>query len=232
MPIRSQPGEPWNEDDPHDLPRIRDNISEVLAVLRQQAADRPAVNLNTIRQWHERLYRGCTVPVPGYVSHFRGDPTVPELVGYEVAIGSLPDGSPERVGVWSTWLADELSSFEAEFKTGLAHVDRLVPPLQRPSTDADLGAVLALAAGGHGEWIRLHPFANGNGRLARLLVAFVCLRYSLPVFLNVKPRPYDPTYAIAARASMGLPPDFTGDHAPTVAVFAHLLRAALDRMSD
>ena len=41
--------------------------------------------------WHSTLYAGCAVPVAGYLGHFRGDVTVPDLVGYEA--GFLSRGS-------------------------------------------------------------------------------------------------------------------------------------------
>jgi Fic family protein len=71
--------------------------------------------------------------------------------------------------------------------------------------------------------LRVHPFANGNGRIARLLVAFLCLRYGLPMFLHIKPRPESDDYIRASRDSMGRPPNFVGNHTTTIAVFAHML---------
>ena len=58
----------------------------------------------------------------------------------------------------------------------------------------------------HGEWVRIHPFANGNARTARVWAAWIALRYGLPVFVTVKPRPNDAAYAQAAFASMGSSP--------------------------
>ena len=67
---------------------------------------------------------------------------------------------------------------------------------------------VALAAAVHGEWIRIHPFANGNGRTARLWTHWLAARYDLPPLVRVKPRPNDRLYRDAAAASM------TGDHRP------------------
>jgi hypothetical protein len=55
----------------------------------------------------------------------------------------------------------------------------------------------------------------------------VGLRYGLPPFIRLKPRPAGTLYARAAYASMGTPPRFEGDHQPMVAVFADFLAAAL-----
>jgi hypothetical protein len=76
----------------------------------------------------------------------------------------------------------------------------------------------------HGEWVRIHPFANGNGRTARLWANWAGLRYSLPPFVTIKPRPGNP-YGMAAMASMN------GSHATAVAAFDQMLRGHLEGRS-
>ena len=46
--------------------------------------------------------------------------------------------------------------------------------------DTPVGEVLDTAAWAHFELIRLHPFMEGNGRTARLLVDFIFARAGLP----------------------------------------------------
>jgi fido (protein-threonine AMPylation protein) len=182
------------------------------------------------REWHQRIYEGCSVPARCYVGDFRGDPTHPELVDYEVGVGpTLPDGWPQGVGVWASDLDASLADFEQGVARAFATLDAALPPGQRPADVDELHAVVALTAELHGEWVRLHPFANGNGRTARVWAGVVALRYGLPVFVRLRPRPDDSAYARAARASMGRPPDFRGSHSETVAVFSHLLSLALLR---
>lgn len=67
----------------------------------------------------------------------------------------------------------------------------------------ELFAVVELSAGAHGEWIRIHHYANGNGRTARLWANWVAVRYGLPSFVRIKPRPGGLLYAQAAQSSMG-----------------------------
>jgi Fic family protein len=50
--------------------------------------------------------------------------------------------------------------------------------------------------------VRIHPFANGNGRTARLWANWTALRYGLPAFVGIKPRPAGDAYALASYASM------------------------------
>jgi fido (protein-threonine AMPylation protein) len=222
------PGPDWSDDRASDLPRIEANCGRLVHDLHREAAGRLRYGLDEARDWHRRIYAGCVVPVPGYVGNVRGDPGHAELLDDEVGVGPLqPDGYPRGVGVWAADLAHQLVVFEQGVARAFATADAALPTGRRPATVDELHAVVALAAELHGEWIRLHPFANGNGRTARVWAAVVALRYDLPVFARVRPRPDDVAYARAARASMGPPPDFRGDHSATVVVFSHLLALAL-----
>lgn len=166
----------------------------------------------------------------GYVGHFRGDTTVKELVGYEVGVGKTqPDGLPERVGVWSKDLAREIPSLIAQIQAGIGQLDSALEPGTPPVNHAAVEAAVLLAARVHGDWIRLHPFANGNGRTARVWANFIALRYSFPAFVRIKPRRDDSVYPYtrAAHSSMGRPEDFIGDDGPITAVFARMLKETL-----
>ena len=188
------------------------------------AASRPLPTREDARAWHAQIYAGCAVPVAGYIGHFRGDPLVAELLGYEVGVGlDMPDGLPEKVGVGSHLLDAELIRFIRAVRAGLGVLDAHFPPGSPATAPDQVSAVLQLAALVHGEWVRMHPFASGNGRTARAWVAFVLLRYGLPVFVTVKRRPGGVDYARAAASSMGRPPDFTGRHDETLRVFMHML---------
>lgn len=218
----------WEADDPGDAGRIQTNIRALLEELQATAVERRFPDQTGLAGWHTRLYDGCRVPAPGYLGHYRGDPQVPALVEYEVGIGpDQPDGLPERMGVWSDDLGAELDRVLTGLHAALRWVDDRLPVGRRPATVDELQLVIEMTALAHGEWVRLHPFANGNGRTARLWVAFICLRYGLPVFLSLKPRTPDLGYARAARESMGRPPDFVGDRTASIAVFGHLLTLSL-----
>lgn len=218
------PGSAWDDDDPADGGRIRANVASLLAELIAQAPQRALPSIADVQRWHAACYAGCRLPVAGYAGHFRGDPAVPELVGYEVGVGArLPDGWPSKVGVFSSEVGAAALRLLAQIEAGVARLDAILPPGSRPSEAAQLRAVATLAAVIHGGWIRIHPYANGNGRTARLWAAWVALRYGVPVFLAVKPRPGDTAYALASVASMGRPPDFVGDHSLAQTLFADML---------
>lgn len=214
------PGTPWNDDDPADFAVIGANTAALIADLRAASHARTVPLLADALDGHARLYAGCTLPVAEYAGRLRGDVTVPDLVGYEVAVGP-------KQGVWSSDVGASVTTFLNQVAAAVAAADVALPIGVRPTTVDELQAVVNLTAVVHGEWVRIHPFANGNGRTARVWAAWIALRYGLPVFVTVKPRPNDAAYAQAAFASMGSPPHFVGDHSVAANVFSHMLSLAV-----
>jgi fido (protein-threonine AMPylation protein) len=228
MTVRS-----WHEDNPQNLSLIQSNAAQLIMELRAAAVQRILLTAEELCRWHARLYAACEVPVPGYVGHFRGDPAVRELIDYEVGLGApLKDGNPEKMGLWARRVSEEMTAVLAGLNAVFADLDDQLPVGKPPSTADQILQVISFAALAHGEFLRIHPFANGNGRIARLLVAFICLRYGVPMFLHVKPRPESDDYVRASRDSMGRPPDFVGNHTTTTAVFAHMLADVLEGGAD
>jgi hypothetical protein len=153
---------------------------------------------------------------------------VNELLDYEVGLGArLNDGNLEKMGVWARRVGNEIDGVLAGLHAVFAELDARLPVGKPPDTADQILEVISFAALAHGEILRVHPFANGNGRIARLLVAFICLRYGVPMFLHIKPRPESEDYIRASRGSMGRPPDYVGNHTTTTSVFAHMLAEVL-----
>ena len=167
------------------------------------------------------------MPVAGYIGHFRGDPAVKELIDYEVGLGArLQDGNLEKMGVWARQVSEEMDGCSPGCTGGVRRTGRTAAGRKPRTTPDEVLALISFTALAHGECLRVHPFANGNGRIARLLVAFISMRYGLPMFLHIKPRP-ESDHIRASRDSMGRPPDFLGSHTTTTAVFAHMLADTL-----
>lgn len=203
------------------------NVATALADAAAVATGRVALSATDLLRWHRIIYDGCNVPSAAYVGALRGDPH-PHLADYEVGVGAvLADGLPEKVGVWAADVDAAVADFFGRLDQALQALDAGIPAGTHPSAVDVLHELVAVTAAAHGEWVRIHPFVNGNGRTARLLAAHIALRYGLPVFVTLKPRPADVAYARAAKASMGRPPDFLGDHAQAAAVFGHLLTLTL-----
>ncbi len=68
-------------------------------------------------------------------------------------------------------------------------------------------------------------FANGNGRTARLWANFIAVRYGLPPFVRLRPRP-DEGYSEAGIKAM------QGDWEPTAIVFRRLLNRFLEEFNE
>lgn len=223
------PGPPWNDDDPVNGTTIAANVGVLTGAFKKQAPLRAIPTIGDVLAWHRALYAGCSVNCDDYLGNLRGDQSVPELVGYDVGVGPIqPDGYPSKVGVWSQDVFAEVEALLRGIEAALVQLDAIVPVGSSPSDPAQFQAVVALCAVVHGEWVRIHPFANGNGRTARLWAAFIALRYGLPVFVTVKPRPNDVAYGLAGAASMGRPPDFLGNHQMAINLLVNMLAAALN----
>lgn len=204
----------WNEDPPGTEQQILENATALLQGIAAESDRRHAPSVAMAQGWHRRLYRGVALPVPYYAGEPRdSDPECPELQGYEVAVGTMR-GTPSEL------VPAALSDFEASAQRAVAGLDEAIPAGRLPADGSELHGVLSLCAVLHGEWVRIHPFANGNGRTARLWANWAALRYGLPPFVTVKPRPGNP-YALAAMASM------KGDHFSALAAFDQMLREQL-----
>ncbi len=207
---------PWNEDNPRDAALIVQNLTHVLHQVAREARLRELPTVSMAQEWHRRIYEGVRLPVPYYAGEIRdSDPRFPELYGYEVRVG-------RQRGVESGLVPRQLADFEAATERAVAVLDPVIPAGGNPADAAQLRSVLTLCAYVHGEWVRIHPFANGNGRTARIWANWCALRYGLPPFVRLKPRPEGNLYAIASGLSM------RGDHQAMVAVLADMLDRHLE----
>jgi Fic/DOC family len=152
-----------------------------------------------------------TPPEPKYLGRFRGERG---LEGCEVAIG-------DHRGVAADRVADELKTFEAKLQGAVQALDGLIGPEQDVSAD-ELAAIIDLCAWVHSEWVRIHPFANGNGRTARLWANAIAMRYGLPPFVRLRPRPDDGYAPVCVEA-------MAGRWQPTARVFRQMYRETIGR---
>jgi Fic family protein len=153
--------------------------------------------------------RGLVTPNDKWIGQFRGEAGLETI---EVDIGRH-DGTPARQ------VATELDHFVDHLEPVISRLDKAIAPHADLTAD-QLNAVLKVCAWAHSEWVRIHPFANGNGRTARLLANAIALRYGLPPFVQLRPRP-NHGYGHAAEASM------RGDHGPLTIAFRRMLNAVI-----
>jgi hypothetical protein len=188
-----------------ESPRLRRNLTETLRDVRDRAVRREVPSVEDARRWQRDTMAGLQVPDSKYVGRFRGEPG---LETTRVWIGSHEGVPPGKV-------ADELLAFERTLQRAVAALDARYPRGQELDQDG-LAAVVDLCAWAHADWVRIHPFANGNGRTARILANALLIRYGVPPFVRLRPRP-DGGYARAGNAAM------TGDWRPTAAAFRRML---------
>ena len=217
-------GPVWGEDSADDEAIIAANLVGVLRGILAAASQRPMPTLGAAQQWHRDIYRGASSPPrPNYLGAFRGS-SDPDLVDYEVVLGNPTTGRVLASGIPAAQVAAQLAVFEQALQAAVGKLDAVIAAGAGPADNPQLLSVVELAAVAHGEWVRIHPFANGNGRIARTWANWVAVRYGLPPFVRIKPRPDGLMYGRAAHMSMGAPPVNGPDHSLTVQVFLDLLR--------
>lgn len=192
-----------------DSPRLRQNLIDALRDARDRAARREVPTVEDARRWQRDTMAGLTVPDKKYVGRFRGEPGVEST---RVWVGAREGAPPKRV-------ASELAAFERTLQRAVAALDARYPRGEALDVDG-LAAVIDLCAWAHAEWVRIHPFANGNGRTARIWANALLMRYGLPPVIRLRPR-LDGGYGDAGEAAMN------GDWGPTAAVFRRMLAESL-----
>ncbi len=173
-----------------DSPVLQANLTAVLRTIRDDVRRRSVPSIEDARRWQQQSMNNLVPPSQDYVGKFRGETG---LENVDVQIGTSYGTAPDQV-------AGELKAFEQKFHDVLNVLDRKINPDQQLTTD-DIANVIDLCSWVHTEWIRIHPFANGNGRTARLWVNAIAMRYGLPPFVRLRPRP-DGGYDQAAEAAM------------------------------
>ena len=173
-----------------DGPKLQQNLEQALESIAVWAEKRGRINATTIKRWHRQAMAGLDVPHPKYVARFRGEAG---LEGQPVYIGP-------RQGTVAHLVVAEVSEFTRRLQNGFNGLDAIFSVGSELDRDG-LQAVIELAAWTHCEWVRIHPFCNGNGRTARMLANAVLMRYALPPILRLRPRPLAP-YGSAGAACM------------------------------
>jgi hypothetical protein len=175
-----------------DGPQLRANLEKVLGDVVQWAARRDKFTITVIKRWHRDTMEGLDVPHPTLVGRFRGEPGLESKLVY---VGS-------RSGLKPTLVLGQVEEFVRRLDPALKQLDKILPAGQDLGRDG-LQAVVELAAWAHSEWVRIHPFVNGNGRTARILTNAILMRYGLPPVLRLRPRPGFPYEHAGAEGMAG-----------------------------
>jgi Fic family protein len=149
-----------------------------------------------VRDWHRKLFEGIA-PHPDYLGNFRNLEKVPKCVQYlEVAV----NGNNPIKALPAARVLDAVDRFIEEFIYRVSAIDEMWAAMKETKPPLMVDQIVKTAAWAHGEWVRIHPFANGNGRTSRLWVNYVFIRFGFAP-LKIRPRPDNP-YGFAAECSM------------------------------
>jgi Fic family protein len=193
-----------------DSPELRRNLKKVLEAAEKEARLRVLPTVEAARRWHSETMRGLKADKPEYIGAFRGEPGLESVV---VEIGGRHGEAADKVSA-------ALRDFERHLQSAVAYLDQAIPPGVEP-TRGQIDAILEVCAWAHAEWVRIHPFANGSGRTARLWANSLAMRYGLPPFVRLRPRP-DGNYGRVSQKAM------LGDWEPTATLFGQLFRDFLE----
>lgn len=178
----------WDETDPAVQARIRDNLEDLFEAVEASAVGGEAPSVESARAWHRATLEGVPVHLPEAIGTFRGEGqpgsvmrTYPVAIG---GIGAVPAGE----------VAAELARFEDELVRRVGVLDG-----KPPGKPQLVGEALELAAWAHGEWVRIHPFGDGNGRTARIWANWILVRYGLPPAVRLRPRPTGQAILVGGR---------------------------------
>ena len=169
-------------------------------MLRQRVIDEAlAGTLPTssfVRQWHQDSLHGVQLAERWVAGNYRGQgPAGSQLSRYVNQVDGVEGAPASRV----TKLVNDTFS---ELTRQAALLDA------RRAAGQDLAQLYAdllpLCAWIHGQWVRIHPFADHNGSVARLLALSVGLRYGLPLPLPGKPRNSAPIAAAGLTVNYNL----------------------------
>jgi Fic/DOC family len=186
-------------------PELENNLRQVLEEIRDAARRRETPTVESARHWQAETVRNLNVPDARYVGAFRG----------ELGLEKIQVRVNDRYGIAARNVAGALANFQDTVQQVIGRLDQLIPSGMDPDAD-QTAAILEVCAWVHAEWIRIHPFANGNGRTARLWVNSIAMRYQLPPFLQLRPRPAAGYGAAGAEA-------MRGNWQPTITVLRQLL---------
>jgi Fic/DOC family len=163
---------------------LRLEIPKVIAELRREVLKTEQIAGDS-RPIHGRIFSALTPPGYGYFAgSFRGE-NHRCLKFYQVTAGGDP-----RVGYAPEVIPTIMNLFTYRIRQALAKIDLL-----KDDALAQFTQSIRLACYLFELFLRIHPYANGNGHIARLIVWAVLGRYDRwPESWPVEPRPPDPPY--------------------------------------
>lgn len=152
-----------------------------------------------IKTYHRKVFVRV-VPLEYYAGNYRCNDSTKPCLAKDVAVNGIP-GLPFAI------VPSEMSDFSAELHDLTVQTDEYIA--HPVSSTERAQAVAQLAAATMGKIVRIHPFLNGNGRMARMAVNYIFRRYGYAMpFRQSQIRPPETEYGQASAAAMGASPNF------------------------
>jgi fido (protein-threonine AMPylation protein) len=187
----------WDYENHPNRPRILSTAAtKIIEDLLKKKIDTLKLLIDT-RPIHLRLFKELAPRGREYLAgHYRGEQFK--------CLRHCPVGIPSNplVGVPPFAVRLELQKLEQVLSTAIRRLDALHKPESSalPGEEKLIGTV-EVACRIFAEFLRIHPYANGNGHVGRFCLLAILLRYGYwPRHFPLEPRPPDPPYSDAVRA--------------------------------
>ncbi len=176
----------------YSLELVRKRTKNLLLVIRMSSQVGKLNAAMDSRQVHAAFFEDMTPSgFAYYAGHYRGE-KLRCLQEYEVHVPADP-----RVGHTAATVVAEMGDFATRLEATFVTVDYLLSLNGPVGNVAKLIHYVQVCAALFVEFLEIHPFANGNGHMARMMIlALLARRDIYPTRRwNIDPRPLDPPYS-------------------------------------
>ena len=181
-----------NQQEPRNkLPAVGMVAAGIFASIQRQNQKKQLLNHGHLKMWHQKLLKDV-VPVPYYAGNYRSAESRHPCLNVDNEVDGVPGAPFQEV-------ATRMARFSITLESVTTDTDDFVETQKSP--EVRLKAVAQIAVLAAGTIIQIHPFLNGNGRMARFTANFFFDRYGfrMPFFID---RPSGADHPQACRAAM------------------------------